>query len=310
MEGNCGRQLSDYLANMLYLHLVSQTSSPLMEQNKIYFQSIQMRYKLIALLVLQLCFAGITAANQGFFFLGLYYVSPTFASAITFLMALALRLEHTNITRKDGLAKVMGTIASVGGATIITLYKSLPLLNQTEPIQGRTPLTEEMSSSTDMQNWKWGCIYLLGHCLAWATWMVFQAPMLKKYPVKLTLTSFTCFFGLIQFLVITAFVETEFENWKIQSGEELFTILYAPLQTLDAVKATLVLGDQLYSGGIIGALLNMLGLYSVLWGKNEENRVVNHREVLKKPLLEADIKEDYGIALYRHRLIGTLMLRT
>ncbi|PQQ15560.1 putative protein phosphatase 2C 8 isoform X1 [Prunus yedoensis var. nudiflora] len=166
--------------------------------------------------------------------------------------------------------------------------------SKTQPIQGRTPLTEEMSSSTDMQNWKWGCIYLLGHCLAWASWMVFQAPMLKKYPVKLTLTSFTCFFGLIQFLVITVFVQTEFENWKIQSGEELFTILYA---TLMPVMATLVLGDQLYSGGIIGALLIMLGLYSVLWGKNEENRVVNHGEVLKKPLLEADIKEDYGICI-------------
>ncbi|BBH04137.1 nodulin MtN21 /EamA-like transporter family protein [Prunus dulcis] len=147
------------------------------------------------------------------------------------------------------------------GATIITLHKGLPLLNQTEPIQGRTPLTEEMSSSTDMQNWKWGCIYLLGHCVAWASWMVFQ------YPAKLTLTSFTCFFGLIQFLVIAVFVETEFENWKIQSGEEFGPVIVAvfqPLQTtLVAVMATLVLGDQLYSGGIIGALLIMLGLYSV-----------------------------------------------
>ncbi|CAB4281340.1 unnamed protein product [Prunus armeniaca] len=266
MEGNFGRLLSDYLANMLYLHLVSQTSSPL------------------------LCFAGFhivsrVALNIGdhckpmIFPFGAVLCVSNFASAmqnsvpaITFLMALALRLERINITRKDGLAKVMGTIASLGGATVITLHQGLPLLNQTQPIQGRTPLTEEMSSSTDMQNWKWGCIYLLGHCVAWASWMVFQ------YPAKLTLTSFTCFFGLIQFLAIAVFVETEFENWKIQSGEELFTILYAysgpvfvavfqPLQTtLGAVMATLVLGDQLYSGGIIGALLIMLGLYSVLWG--------------------------------------------
>lgn len=54
-----------------------------------------------------------------------------------------------------------------------------------------------------------------------------QAPVLKKYPAKLTLTSFTCFFGLIQFLVIAAFVETDLNHWKIQSLEELFTILYA-----------------------------------------------------------------------------------
>lgn len=56
---------------------------------------------------------------------------------------------------------------------------------------------------------------------------ILQAPVVKRYPAKLTLTSFTCFFGLIQFLVIAAFVETDLEHWKIQSGEEIFTILYA-----------------------------------------------------------------------------------
>jgi hypothetical protein len=57
--------------------------------------------------------------------------------------------------------------------------------------------------------------------------MFLQAPVVKKYPAKLTLTSFTCFFGLIQFLIIAAFTENDFEKWKIQSSEELFTILYA-----------------------------------------------------------------------------------
>lgn len=54
-----------------------------------------------------------------------------------------------------------------------------------------------------------------------------QAPVLKKYPAKLKLTSFTYFFRLLQFLLIAGLVETDFEHWKIQSGEELFTILYA-----------------------------------------------------------------------------------
>ena len=58
-----------------------------------------------------------------------------------------------------------------------------------------------------------------------------QAPVLRNYPAKLSLTSFTCFFGLIQFLIIGAFVETNPELWKIQSGEELFTILYAVIHS-------------------------------------------------------------------------------
>ncbi|MBA0690036.1 hypothetical protein Goari_007734, partial [Gossypium aridum] len=103
-------------------------------------------------------------ANQGFYILGLYYASPTLASAmqnsvpaITFLAASALRLEQINIARKDGLAKVLGTVVSVGGATVITLYKGPILLHQ----------------ANNMQNWTLGCIYLLGHCLSWAGWLVF-----------------------------------------------------------------------------------------------------------------------------------------
>ncbi|KAE9588241.1 putative EamA domain-containing protein [Lupinus albus] len=269
-----------------------------------------------------LALIGITA-NQGFYLLGLYYASPTFASAmqnsvpaITFVLASALGLEEVNITRKDGLAKILGTIACVGGATIITLYKGLPLLQQqTHEIDGDK--FEVDQSSTKNQNWTLGCLYLLGHCLSWAGWMVFQAPVVKKYPAKLTLTSFTCFFGLIQFLIIAAFVETDLEHWKIQSMEELFTILYAgivasgivislqtwciqkggpvfvavfqPMQTiLVAVMAALILGDQLYSGGIIGAILIVFGLYLVLWGKTNEKKV--NEPSLTKPLLNAEEK--------------------
>lgn len=54
-----------------------------------------------------------------------------------------------------------------------------------------------------------------------------QAPIVKKYPAKLSLTSFTLFFGLIQFLCIAAFTERDPTHWKIVSGEEIFTILYA-----------------------------------------------------------------------------------
>ncbi|GAU41097.1 hypothetical protein TSUD_139660 [Trifolium subterraneum] len=262
-------------------------------------------------------------ANQGFYLLGLYYASPTFASAmqtsvpaITFILASALRLEETNIARRDGLAKVVGTIASVGGATIITLYKGPPLLHlQMDQIQGDNTLQID-ESSTNMQNWTWGCIYLLGHCVSWAGWIVFQAPVVKKYPAKLTLTSFTCFFGLIQFLIIAAFTENDFEKWKIQSSEELFTILYAgivasgivislqtwciqkggpvfvavfqPIQTfLVALMAALILGDQLYLGGIIGAILIVLGLYLVLWGKTNEKKT-NETSSLTKPLLDSN----------------------
>lgn len=38
-------------------------------------------------------------------------------------MAAALRLEKVHISRRDGLAKIIGTVACVNDATIIALYK-------------------------------------------------------------------------------------------------------------------------------------------------------------------------------------------
>lgn len=71
------------------------------------------------------------------------------------------------------MAKILGTIASVGGATVITLYKGPPLL------RGSSFSEEEMAASQeDMLNWTWGCAYLLAQCLSWAGWMVLQVSLM------------------------------------------------------------------------------------------------------------------------------------
>ncbi|KAJ4823002.1 WD repeat-containing protein wat1 [Turnera subulata] len=40
-----------------------------------------------------------------------------------------------------------------------------------------------------------------------------------------------------------------------------------------AVMASLALGEEFYLGGLIGALLIILGLYLVIWGKSEERKL-------------------------------------
>ncbi|KAG1330583.1 WAT1-related protein [Cocos nucifera] len=278
---------------------------------------------LVQFFLLALC--GITA-NQGFYLLGLYHLSPTYASAIqnsvpaiTFAMAAALRLEHLNIKRRYGLAKVVGTVVSIGGATIITLYKGPPLLHHPAHIK-----LGDISAVDPTLNWTLGCVYILGNCIAWSGWMVLQVPVLKKYPARLSLTTFTCFFGLIQFIIIAAFTENDMERWKVHSGEELLTILYAglvasgvafslqiwcidrggplfaavfqPVQTvMVAIMAAVIFGDQLYSGGIIGSILIMVGLYFVQWGKSQEKKASNQEmeEDLTRHLLEEENSHKY-----------------
>ncbi|PNT47501.1 hypothetical protein POPTR_002G029100v4 [Populus trichocarpa] len=253
-----------------------------------------------------LALVGITA-NQGFYLLGLENTSPTFASAIqnsvpaiTFLMAALLRIEKVRINRIDGIAKVLGTICCVAGASVITLYNGPVIYSPAPHLNRPAPMFVSLGDARG-KNWTLGCIYLIGHCLSWSGWLVLQAPVLKKYPARLSVTSYTCFFGLIQFLIIAAFMERDPQAWIFHSGGELFTILYAgvvasgiafavqiwcidrggpvfvavyqPVQTLVvAIMASIALGEEFYLGGIIGAALIIIGLYLVLWGKSEEKK--------------------------------------
>ncbi|XP_050363513.1 protein WALLS ARE THIN 1 [Argentina anserina] len=269
-----------------------------------------------------LALIGITA-NQGFYLLGLDNTSPTFASAIqnsvpaiTFLMAALLRIEKVRLDRKDGIAKVAGTIFCVAGASVITLYKGPAIYSPTKPLETMF-MSSASSSMTSMssfttsamsvlgdakgKSWTLGCLYLIGHCLSWSGWLVLQAPVLKKYPARLSVTSYTCFFGLIQFIIIAAVFERDAQAWIFHNGGEVFSILYAgvvasgiafavqiwcidrggpvfvavyqPVQTLVvAIMASVALGEEFYLGGIIGAVLIIVGLYAVLWGKSEERK--------------------------------------
>ncbi|KAL6316521.1 hypothetical protein AAG906_018224 [Vitis piasezkii] len=260
-----------------------------------------------------LALVGITA-NQGFYLLGLDNTSPTFASAIqnsvpaiTFLMAAVLRIEQVRLNRKDGLAKVLGTILCVAGASVITLYKGPTIYSPSTRPDNTPPLFLSLGDAKG-KNWTLGCVYLIGHCLSWSAWLVLQAPVLKKYPARLSVTSYTCFFGLIQFLIIALVIERNSQAWLIHSGAELFSVFYAgvvasgiafavqiwcidrggpvfvavyqPVQTLVvAIMASVALGEEFYLGGIIGAVLIISGLYFVLWGKNEEKKFAAKEKV-------------------------------
>ncbi|KAI9165380.1 hypothetical protein LWI28_013033 [Acer negundo] len=219
---------------------------------------------------------GITL-NQGTYIFGLDNTSPTFASAVenavpavTFILAALLRIEQVQLTRKDGIAKVLGTFVSVTGASVITLYKG-PIIYSPNPPSQQSHLST--LGDAEGKNWTLGCICLIGHCL----------------------------FCVMQFSAIAAYFERDSRAWQVHSSWELLTILYSglvgsamafaiqiwvidrggpvfvsaylPVQTmLVAVMATIALGEEFYLGGIIGALLIISGLYLVVLGKNEESK--------------------------------------
>jgi hypothetical protein len=146
-------------------------------------------------------------------------------------MAAALRIEKVRLDRRDGVAKVVGTLACVAGASVITLYKG-PTIFGPDKLQHQVVVVmadneELVAGGETTKNWTLGCVYLIGYCLSWSGWLVLQGPVLKKYPARLSVTSYTCFFGVVQFLVIAAFMERDADAWMFHSGSELFTIIYA-----------------------------------------------------------------------------------
>ncbi|KAH9693181.1 protein WALLS ARE THIN 1 [Citrus sinensis] len=234
--------------------------------------------------------------------------------ALQFILLALVGIEKVRLDRKDGIAKVVGTLFCVAGATVITLYKGptiyspAPPLNQIQPDSLTSTIFLSLGDAKG-KNWTLGCVYLIGHCLSWSGWLVMQAPVLKKYPARLSVTAYTCFFGLIQFMIIAAIFERNLDAWIFHNGGEVFSILYAgvvasgiafavqiwcidrggpvfvavyqPVQTLVvAIMASFALGEEFYLGGIIGAVLIVVGLYLVLWGKSEEKKFASKEKVM------------------------------
>ncbi|KAK4585202.1 hypothetical protein RGQ29_022743 [Quercus rubra] len=260
-------------------------------------------------LLLQFFFLGLIGltCNQEFYYLGLDYTSATFASAsensvpaITFLMAAIFGMEQVHLNRKDGIAKVLGTVSTVAGSLVIILYKGPTLFGSN--LQSHQSYFLLSLRNVKGASWTLGCICLIGHCLCWSSWIILQTPLLKKYPARLSIASYAYFFSILQYLVIAAVFERNSQAWIVNSTDELLTIFYTglvasamtyviqiyvidkagplfvsvylPLQTLlVAIIEAIALGEEFYLGGIIGAIFIVTGLYLVVWGKGEERKL-------------------------------------
>nr|XP_023876933.1 WAT1-related protein At3g53210-like [Quercus suber] len=275
-----------------------------------YFLEKRDRPPISTSLLLQFFFLGLIGltCNQEFYYLGLNNTSATFASAtensipaISFLMAALFGMEQVHLKRKDGIAKVLGTISTVAGSLVITLYKGPALFGSN--LQSHQSYFLLSLGNVKVTSWTLGCISLIGHCLCWSSWIILQTPLLKKYSARLSIASYAYFFSILQYLVTAVVFERNSQAWVANSTDDLLTIfytrlvasamtyaiqiyvidkagslfvsvLYLPLQTLlVAIIEAVALGKEFYLGGIIGAIFIVTGLYLVVWGKGEQRQL-------------------------------------
>ncbi|WOL12582.1 WAT1-related protein [Canna indica] len=256
--------------------------------------------------------------DQNFYYAGLKLTSPTFACALsnmlpamTFVLAVVFRMEKLDMRRVRCQAKVIGTVVAVAGAMLMTLYKG-PIMKMVWTkymhVHGHQSNAEDATS----KDWLWGCIFVIIATLAWASFFVLQTVVLERY-APLSLTTLVCFVGTLQAIAVTFVMEHKLSVWRIGWDMNLLACAYAGIVTssiayyvqglviqdkgpvfasafsplmmvIVAIMGSFILAENIYLGGIIGAILIVVGLYSVLWGKHKENREKEEMETMEIPV--------------------------
>ncbi|KAI4345809.1 hypothetical protein L6164_012903 [Bauhinia variegata] len=272
-----------------------------------YFLERDVRPKLTITLFLEIFMLSLLGVSLSLnvHFDSLKYSSPTFLTAmtnttpsLTFIFAVALRLEVLNRRDPRSIAKVLGTMVSLGGVITMTTYKGPIIRNLWHPliqIQRNSPVHE---------NWLKASLLTVSSCIIWATYNIMQALTLKRYHAELSLTVWMSFVGAAQSAIYTVIVAHKPSDWIIGFNIEFWSTIYSgvvtsgvvvffqlwctkqkgpvfitifnPLCTvLVAMLAYFVFGEKLYLGRIIGAVIVIIGLYLLLWGKEGDNEVHN-----------------------------------
>lgn len=245
--------------------------------------------------------------DQNFYYAGLKFTSPTFSCAMsnmlpamTFVMAVICRMEKLDMKKVRCQAKVVGTIVTVAGAMLMTLYKgSVIKFFWSEHMRHPRSYAPTGSSGTSDKDWLKGSILLIVATFAWASFFIIQAVTMKRYSAQLSLTALVCFMGTLQSIAVTFVMEHKPSAWTIgwdmnllaaayagivsssiayyvqglvmQKRGPVFVTAFSPLMMIIvAIMGSFILAENIYLGGVLGAALIVIGLYSVLWGKYKE----------------------------------------
>ncbi|KAA8515615.1 hypothetical protein F0562_018774 [Nyssa sinensis] len=263
--------------------------------------------------------------DQNFYYAGLKFISPTFSCArsnmlpaMTFVMALLCRMEKVDIKKVRCQAKVVGTVVTVGGAMLMTIYKG-HVINMiwSNNIHPRQSYVTDTTGTTD-EDWIKGSILLIIATLAWASFFIIQAITLRRYSAQLSLTALVVFMGTLQSIAVTFVMEHKPSVWTIgwdmnllaaayagivsssiayyvqglvmQKRGPVFVTAFSPLMMIIvAIMGSFILAEKIYVGGVLGAVLIVVGHYSVLWGKYKEYKE-KEAEVILEPVKVSDIE--------------------
>ncbi|KAH9720104.1 WAT1-related protein [Citrus sinensis] len=232
---------------------------------------------------------------------GVSFSSPTLASAtnnlipaFTFLLAVIFRMEKVDLRSLISQIKIIGTLVSIAGAFIITLYKGPSIVGASS-------------------------YQLLLFLLLQGTFF--------SYPSEVTIVFFYILFGTIQCAIVALIAERNPDAWRIRPGIELITVMHTAIFGglmlfglvawclrrkgpvfvamfnpvgifIAALMSDIFLGDTLHLGSVIGAIIIVTGFYGVMWAQSKEEEKIQANTDGRSQLLshsrETPFLEDYA----------------
>lgn len=259
--------------------------------------------------IFMLALLGITI-TLNIYGVALVYTSASLGSAtincipvITFAFAVLLRMETVTVKTVPGIAKVGGILVCMAGVVTLAFYQGPALkppfhLLHFQPHSGGGRHSHVSADKT----WILGCFLLLVSCICWALWLVLQAQILKSYPSKLTFTSIQCLSSAVQSFLVAIALERDIHQWKLGWNLRLLAVVYCGIfvtgvayylqawviakkgpvfhvvmtpsnLVMTILGSVFLLGETINLGSVLGAILLVISLYSVLWGKSKEQNM-------------------------------------
>nr|XP_023924187.1 WAT1-related protein At3g28050-like [Quercus suber]POE96002.1 wat1-related protein [Quercus suber] len=239
---------------------------------------------------------------------GIGYSSPTMSSvmsdllpAFTFVLAVICRFEKLDLRLRGSQARSIGTIVSITGALVVTLYKGIPISIASLP---EKVVSGELLSPIH-SNWILGGFFSASAYFLLAVTYIVQTWVVRDYPAELMFSLIRCTFVTILSAIISLSLENDPNAWKLNFDMELIAVLYSALFAITirnsvhlwachkkgpvyvamfkplgiviaVVMGVTYLGDTLYLGSVVGAAIIVLGFYAVIWGQAQEDVVVEH----------------------------------
>ncbi|XP_059458481.1 WAT1-related protein At2g39510-like [Corylus avellana] len=192
--------------------------------------------------------------DQNLLFIGMTYTNASFTSAMcntipafAFSMAWVFGLEQVNTRRLHSKAKIIGTLVAVGGAMFMTLFKG-SVINPPWT-NGRNPHDHPSARPASKENVMKGALLVLGSCFFWSCFMILHG-------------------------VISTAITYYIQGVILKDRGPIFVTAFRPLtMVIVAIMATFMLNENMFLGRVIGAVVIVVGLYLVLWGKSKEQKL-------------------------------------